>query len=279
MEGDRRRPRPVIRDKRVKKIVIAGYSHGAALALLCHEYCMYNRRDIKTAVSGYGFGCPRVVFGILKKSVRERFEGFFVIRNKGDLVTHLPPVFFLFRHAGKLITIGDGRWNCIDAHRPENYTESLREYERVSRSLKRQVPAREQQRREADSAADWRTETAPAKEAFSAHSRAFTLCRISGNRPIARFPLPAYRVAEPAHWRRISLHVIAQDIGISNDVIAHLKTQRKLFLIQPDRCPRGRTRRDICPRQRGAPFRQFLFPHRLFRGARSCLPSPKPCGL
>ncbi len=121
---------PVIRDKRVKKIVIAGYSHGAALALLCHEYCMYNRRDIKTAVSGYGFGCPRVVFGILKKSVRERFEGFFVIRNKGDLVTHLPPVFFLFRHAGKLITIGDGRWNCIDAHRPENYTESLREYER-----------------------------------------------------------------------------------------------------------------------------------------------------
>lgn len=116
---------PFINDIQVKKIIIAGYSHGAALALLCHEYCKFNRPDIKENINGYGFGCPRVVFGFLKNSVKKRFDGFFVIRNKKDIVTHVPPVLFLFRHVGKLITIGEGKWNCFDAHRPENYLESL----------------------------------------------------------------------------------------------------------------------------------------------------------
>ena len=52
---------PVISDGQVKRIIVAGYSHGAALALLCHEYCMFNRRDIGENIHGYGFGCPRVV--------------------------------------------------------------------------------------------------------------------------------------------------------------------------------------------------------------------------
>lgn len=117
---------PPINDPLTRKIVIAGYSHGAALALLCHEYCMFNRPDIRADIRGYGFGCPRVVFGLLRKSVKERFEGFTVIRNKRDLVTHLPPVLLLFRHVGERLTIGDGKWNCIDAYRPESYLESLR---------------------------------------------------------------------------------------------------------------------------------------------------------
>ena len=120
---------PLINDKQIKEIIIAGYSHGAALALLCHEYCMFNRRDIKHHISGYGFGCPRVVFGFLRKSVKERFNGFHVIRNKKDIVTHLPPVFLLFRHVGEIVTIGNVEWNSIDAHRPENYLESLKNYE------------------------------------------------------------------------------------------------------------------------------------------------------
>lgn len=116
---------PVISDRRIKKIVIAGYSHGAALALLCHEYCMFNRPDITSDICGYGFGCPKVVFGFLKKSVKERFRGFYVIRNKKDIVTHVPPVFLFFRHVGRVITIGSGGYGWIDAHRPENYLESL----------------------------------------------------------------------------------------------------------------------------------------------------------
>ena len=119
---------PLVRDRQVRQIVIAGYSHGAALALLCHEYCMFHRQDLRGGIHGYGFGCPRVVFGPLQKSAKRRFDGFFVIRNKRDIVTHLPPLLFFFRHAGKVITVGDGHWNCIDAHRPENYLESLRRF-------------------------------------------------------------------------------------------------------------------------------------------------------
>lgn len=119
----------IIHDKQINEIIIAGYSHGAALALLCHEYCMFNRTDIKNKIRGYGFGCPRVVFGFLRKSVKKRFTGFFVIRNKKDIVTHLPPALLLFRHVSNLITIGSGEWNCIDAHRPENYIESLQKFQ------------------------------------------------------------------------------------------------------------------------------------------------------
>lgn len=116
---------PFIKDQQIRKILIAGYSHGAALALFCHEYCKFNRRDIGENIYGYGFGCPRVAFGFLRKSVKERFNGFFVIRNKKDIVTHVPPALFFYRHVGKLVTVGKGKWNCIDAHRPENYIESL----------------------------------------------------------------------------------------------------------------------------------------------------------
>ena len=117
---------PAVADKNVRRIVISGYSHGAALALLCHEYCVFNRPDIADAVFGFGFGCPRVVWGMLKKSVKKRFENFTVVRCKNDLVTHLPPWFFGYRHLGKLLQIGRGRrLGGVDSHRPEYYLEEL----------------------------------------------------------------------------------------------------------------------------------------------------------
>lgn len=117
-----------IQDISLKRIVIVGYSHGAALAVLCHEYCVFNRQDIKDNIFGYGFGCPRVVWGILKKSIKERFKNFTIIRNHNDVVTHVPPKIFLFRHVGKMLKIGKNKeWNPVDSHRPQNYTESLRE--------------------------------------------------------------------------------------------------------------------------------------------------------
>ncbi len=106
----------------IKFIEISGYSHGAAIALLCHEYCKYHRPDID--VCGYGFGAPRVIWGFPNKRVKARFKGFIVIRNKRDIVTHLPPAIFGFRHY-KVKTIGDGSYNSIDAHRPESYIKEL----------------------------------------------------------------------------------------------------------------------------------------------------------
>ena len=121
---------PQILNPNVKKIVISGYSHGAALALLCHEYCVYNRQDIKENIRGYGFGCPRVLWGSLNERLKARFQNFRVIRNGCDLVTHLPPVLFGFRHVGTKICIGKGAgYGPIDAHRPGNYLYELKQYQ------------------------------------------------------------------------------------------------------------------------------------------------------
>ncbi|MGM9647502.1 MAG: hypothetical protein ACI3YH_05170 [Eubacteriales bacterium] len=119
-----------IMDPDVQKIVISGYSHGAALAVLCHEYVWHSRPDLQQSLEGYGFGCPRVVFGVLSKELRSRWAHFTVIRNRDDLVTHLPPAAFGFTHVGKMLEIGQrGRYTRIDAHRPENYQTELERLE------------------------------------------------------------------------------------------------------------------------------------------------------
>lgn len=108
-------------DTSVKHIVIVGYSHGAALAVLCHEYVWYNRPDLRDSLEGYGFGCPRVLWGWRRACVRERWARFTVIRNLDDLVTHLPPALLGFFHVGRLCEIGErGRYSPVDAHRPES---------------------------------------------------------------------------------------------------------------------------------------------------------------
>lgn len=110
----------------VKSIVIVGYSHGAALALLCHEYIWYNYSELRESIYGFGFGCPRVICGKISAEVLSRWKNFFVIRNGRDAVTHLPPSIFGFKHVGKIIKVGSSRMGAIDAHRPENYIDSLR---------------------------------------------------------------------------------------------------------------------------------------------------------
>ena len=113
---------PYILDPSISKIVIVGYSHGAALAVLCHEFAYYRRPELRQSIEGYGFGCPRVLYGCLPPEIGERWDRFYVIRNSDDLVTHLPPRALGFCHVGNLVTVGkSGRYSSIDAHRPENY--------------------------------------------------------------------------------------------------------------------------------------------------------------
>lgn len=119
---------PLIHDRRLQKIVIAGYSHGAAIAVLCHEYVWYARADLRTRLEGYGFGCPRVFWGVLTPPLARRWERFTVVRNLNDLVTHLPPAFLGYRHVGTMLEIGArGKYSMIDAHRPENIERELKE--------------------------------------------------------------------------------------------------------------------------------------------------------
>ncbi len=118
-----------IADKRFRKIVISGYSHGAAIAVLCHEYAWYHRPDIRHTLEGYGFGCPRVLWGIKAPAVKRRWERFTVVRNIDDLVTHLPPALLGYSHVGKMLEIGKkGKYTRIQAHYPENIQTELAVY-------------------------------------------------------------------------------------------------------------------------------------------------------
>lgn len=121
---------PHINDKNYKSIIISGYSHGAGIAVLCHEYAWYNRPDIRKNIYGYGYGAPRVVWGIERKDLKERFSNFTVIKNIDDIVTKLPPAFLGYNHVGKMLLIGErGKYNNLSAHYKENYLKELKIYE------------------------------------------------------------------------------------------------------------------------------------------------------
>ena len=116
----------VVTDRTLAAVTTVGYSHGAAIGVLAHEYFWYHREDLHPRLSGYGFGCPRVLFGGGRRALAERFSGFSVIRNLDDLVTHLPPAALGYYHVGHLIEIGArGRYSRIDAHREENIAREL----------------------------------------------------------------------------------------------------------------------------------------------------------
>lgn len=115
-----------IADPSFEKIVIAGYSHGGALAMLCHEYVWYHRPDLRGKIESYGFGAPRVFWGVKTAKLKARWNGYTVVRNLNDLVTRLPPVALGYSHAGKLLKIGEkGKYTAIEAHYAENILAEL----------------------------------------------------------------------------------------------------------------------------------------------------------
>ena len=121
----------IIADRTIKNITIAGYSHGGAIAVLCHEYVWFNRPDIRENLFGYGFGAPRVFWGLYKKQLSKRWENFTVVKNINDLVTRLPPVVLGYRHVGTLLQIGvKGKYSDISAHLSSNILTELKEYEK-----------------------------------------------------------------------------------------------------------------------------------------------------
>ena len=115
-----------ITDPRLQGIVIVGYSHGGALAVLCHEYVNFHRSDIRSQIQSFAFGAPRVIWGVLSPKNLQRWEHLTLVRNLDDLVTHLPPRMLGYTHVGKLLEIGEaGRYSRIDAHRSENIMREL----------------------------------------------------------------------------------------------------------------------------------------------------------
>lgn len=112
-----------ILDPAFKEIEIVGYSHGGAIAQLCYEFVRFHRPNVP--VTGIGYGAPRVVWGPVKKDVKDRFAGFLVVKNGRDIVTTLPPKWLGFRNLGSVLSVNLGSKGPIDDHRPENYREML----------------------------------------------------------------------------------------------------------------------------------------------------------
>ena len=128
-------------EKRYKynKIYVIGYSHGGALAAFCHECCWFWRPDLRNGgVLGYGFEAPRI-YGAwhVKKSLKERWENFTVVRTNCDIVTHCPPRLFRYTHVGKILKIKGNtklvkEWyipRCVKSHYPQVVYDALLKYE------------------------------------------------------------------------------------------------------------------------------------------------------
>lgn len=121
---------PDIADESIQSMILTGYSHGAAIALLCHEYVWFHRPDLRARMEGYGFGCPRVFWGPRTSELLQRWERFTVIRNIDDVVTHLPPSFLGFSHVGTLLSIGEpGKYSPMEAHMAEHLLTELQLWE------------------------------------------------------------------------------------------------------------------------------------------------------
>lgn len=137
-----------VADPTLTQIITIGYSHGAALACLAQEYIWFNRPDIRDNCYAFAFESPRVFCGChIPAELKERWANLYVFRNGWDIVTHVPPTLFGFKHVGTLIHIGKSRdkvtceggyighgrkWipKCILEHDYPNVRTSLDEYEK-----------------------------------------------------------------------------------------------------------------------------------------------------
>ena len=105
-----------------------------ALAVLAHEYAWFNRPDIRDNIFGYGFEAPRVFCGRIPEALKPRWENFYVFRNGEDIVTHVPPFLFGFKHTGNFVHLNKDReilvdksWGmrCVSEHHPANVIAAL----------------------------------------------------------------------------------------------------------------------------------------------------------
>lgn len=107
-----------------KKLYILGYSHGAALATLAHEFFQFHGFEPTT----YAFAAPRVLW-FPGRQIKERFNNFIVVRNHGDVVTHVPFNLMGYFHVGAKMLIGKrGTLLSHLPHYPERYIEGLKIY-------------------------------------------------------------------------------------------------------------------------------------------------------
>lgn len=90
-----------------RRLVCLGFSHGAALTVLAHEFFTYNGYRVES----HGFGCPRVLW-MPSKDIRSRFTNLILHQARGDIVTKIPPAFIGYSHVGVIKEYGPHKLLC-----------------------------------------------------------------------------------------------------------------------------------------------------------------------
>jgi hypothetical protein len=104
------------------QIRVAGYSQGAALAVLAHEDIGYSLPRFPLVT--YAFAPPRVVW-MLPRSIRGRFSDVRVFWRRGDIVPMVPPWIFGYQHVGGTERIGEWRFPWWRRHLYPEYQQAL----------------------------------------------------------------------------------------------------------------------------------------------------------
>lgn len=124
--------KPYVSDMSIKNVVITGYSHGAAIAGLAHEYFWFHRSDLRKSLTTYAFACPKFYNGTLPKEIQKRWEGAIVFRNRNDIVSYIPPSFLGYRHVSKIITLDSSEKNIFMAHTVNAYLSGIENYVKIN---------------------------------------------------------------------------------------------------------------------------------------------------
>ena len=114
--------RAKLREKEWEYVVITGYSHGGALALLAHECAWFELPHMRDGrIITVAFEAPRIYGGWrIKEELKERWAGAYRITNENDIVTHMPPKWLGFSEVGKEAHVqSTHRINCVQAHTPK----------------------------------------------------------------------------------------------------------------------------------------------------------------
>lgn len=110
---------------RLRRVTVAGYSHGGALATLCHAYAYRARPDLRAHLQTVTYGAPRV-YRRAPQGASAVFARLLRVENEGDIVTDLPPRAFGFSHVGTPLRIGaQGESTPFQAHTAESYLRAL----------------------------------------------------------------------------------------------------------------------------------------------------------
>jgi predicted lipase len=109
-----------IKEYNIDNVVIAGFSHGAAIATLAHEDLLFHGFNVKSFV----FGCPRVLW-LPPNIVKDRFLSLTRYEVRGDIVTIIPPAWLGYIHIGNVKRIGKYSFPWHTNHYPSKYIEAL----------------------------------------------------------------------------------------------------------------------------------------------------------